>query len=184
MIWLSLKREKWVYASSNQIYALVPVEQSNKKPIHRKDTEFKQGRLEVFKLPVGNSYQTLYIIMRFFHLLKGGLNIPIITALLIWIATICHINVIEPLKSTNIILVGQLEPTHPIKWTKWWKYQLRKLDLTKNMIPDVLNHHQKGVLVLLDTRRYGSWSNCNCDRDVSKIRQTFHEPYTRVYIMV
>ena len=110
MIWLSLKREKWVYASSNHIYTVIPVEQSNRKPIFRMDTEVKQGGLDFFTLPVGNFYQTLDIIMWFFHLLKGGLNIPIITALLICIATIFCINVIEPLKSTKIILVGQLEP--------------------------------------------------------------------------
>ena len=110
MIWLSFKREKWVYASYNHIYTVVHVDQYNKKPIHRKDTDDKQGRLEVFTLQVGNFYQTLDIIIRFFHLLKGGLTIPIITSLLIWIATIFRINVIEPLKSTNILLVGQLEP--------------------------------------------------------------------------
>ena len=90
---------------------MVHVEQYNKKPIHRKDTDVKQVRLEVFTLQVGNFYQTLDIIIRFFYLLKGGLTIPIITSLLIWIATICRINVIETLKSTKRLLVGQLEPT-------------------------------------------------------------------------
>ena len=94
MIWLSLKKKNWVYSYSNHIYTVVPVDQYNKKPIHRKDTEVNQGRLEVFPVTVGNFYQTLDIIMRFFHLLKGGLTIPIITVLLIWISTIWHINFI------------------------------------------------------------------------------------------
>ena len=36
MIWLSLKREKWVYESSNHLFTVVHVEQSNKKTIHQK----------------------------------------------------------------------------------------------------------------------------------------------------
>ena len=60
----------------------------------------------------------------------------------------------------------------------------KEVGMDKNMFPDVLHHNRKGVLLLLDTRRYGSFSNCNCDWNVSKSRQTFHEPYTRVYIMI
>ena len=128
MILLSLKRGKWVYESSKHIFTVVLVYQYNHKPIHRKYTEVKQGRLKVFPVPLGNFYQTFAIIMRLFHLLKGRLDIIIIPVLLICISTICRIKVTEPLKSTNILLVGQLEtPTDPRRWPKWCKGQLRKL---------------------------------------------------------
>ena len=100
--------------------------------IFRIHTKVKQGRLEVFPVPVGNFYQTFIIIMRLFHLLKGRLNMPIITALLLWIANICRIHLIDPLNSTKIFLVRQLEtPPDPIKWPKCWKGRLRKLAWTK-----------------------------------------------------
>ena len=60
----------------------------------------------------------------------------------------------------------------------------KEVGLDKNMVPDVLHYHQKGVLVLLAKTRYGSWSNCDYDWNVSKSRQTFYEPYNRVYLMV
>ena len=109
MIRLSLRREKWVNPSSNYIFTMVPAKQSNNKLSNRRYTKVKQVRLEVFTLPVGNFYQTFSIIMRFLHLLKGRLNIPIITALLLWIATIWHIKVIDRLKATNMYLVGKLQ---------------------------------------------------------------------------
>ena len=122
--------------------------------------------------------------MLLFRLLKGRLDIIIIPVLLICISTICRINVIEPLKSTKMFLVGQLEtPPDQRRWPKLWKGHLRNLEC-KNMVTDVLHHHQKGVLVLLATRRCGIWSNCHCNWNVSKSRQTFHETYTRVYLMV
>ena len=106
MIWLSLKREKWVYEYSKRLFTVVPVEKYNKKPSYRRDTEVKQGGLENFPVPAGNLFQTFIIIMCLFHLLKERLNMQIITALLIWIDTILHINFIDPLKSTKIFLVG------------------------------------------------------------------------------
>ena len=61
MIWLSTKREKWVYESSNHLFTVVPVEQPNKNLSNRRYTKVKQGGLEVFPVPVFNSYQTFII---------------------------------------------------------------------------------------------------------------------------
>ena len=105
---LSLKREKWVYPSSNHLLNLIPVEQYKKEPIHCRYTKFKQGRLEVFPLPVGNFYQTIIIIMQLFHLLKERLNIPIIPVMLIYISIIWLVNVIDQLKDTKIFLVRKI----------------------------------------------------------------------------
>ena len=46
--------EKWAYESSNHLFTVVPVEESNKKPSHRRDTKVKQGKLEVFPVQVHN----------------------------------------------------------------------------------------------------------------------------------
>ena len=108
MILLSLRREKWIYPSFNHLFTTVSVEQSNKKLSYRRYIKVIQVRLEVFLVPEGKFYQTFSIIMRFFNLLKGRLNMPTITMILLWIATIWRIKVIGQLKSTNIYLVGQL----------------------------------------------------------------------------
>ena len=116
MIWLSIKREKWVYESSNRFFTVVPVEQPNKKPIHRRYTEVKQVGLEVFPVTLDNYYQTFIIIMRFFRSLKGRLKIPITPVTLICISIICRINVIDQLKSTKIFLIGSLKKLKSIRW--------------------------------------------------------------------
>ena len=46
----------------------------------------------------------------------------------------------------------------------------------KNMAPDILHHHQNDVLVLLATRRYGSWSKCYYDWNASKLDKHFVNP--------
>ena len=108
MIWFSIERDKWVDASSNHLYTVKPVDQSNNEPISRRDTEVKQGRLEVCPVALGNFDYTFAIIMWFFHLLIKRFKIPIITTMLLWIATTWHIHAIDPLKATNIFVVGRL----------------------------------------------------------------------------
>ena len=41
MIWSSLKRENWVYASSNNIFTVVPVDKYNKNLSNRRYNKFK-----------------------------------------------------------------------------------------------------------------------------------------------
>ena len=77
-----------------------------------------------------------------------------------------------------------LNPPGPKKMALMVERSAKEVGQEKNMTPGVLHHHQNGVLVVIATRRYGSWSNCNYNLNASKKRQTFHEPYTRLSIMV
>ena len=42
MIWLSIKREKWVYSSRNNIFNVVLVDQRNNKLSNRRYNKFKK----------------------------------------------------------------------------------------------------------------------------------------------
>ena len=63
MIWFLLKREKWLYVSSNHLFNVTPVYQPNKKPIPWRDTGLKKGRLYFLPLALGNLDHTFAIRM-------------------------------------------------------------------------------------------------------------------------
>ena len=66
-------------------------------------------------------------IMCFTHFFIKRLNITIITEMLLWIATTWRIYAIDPLKSTNIFVIGQLKETpDPRICPIWEKDKLRK----------------------------------------------------------
>ena len=109
MIWFLLERENLVDASSNHLYTVKHVDQSNNKLIYWRDTEVKQGRLEVCAVALGKFDHTLAIIMWFFHFLIKRLKMPIIMVMLLLIATTWSIHDIDPLKATNIFVVGPLQ---------------------------------------------------------------------------
>ena len=83
-----------------------PIQQENK---YSEGYQGKNYRLEVFPVELGEFDHTFAISMWFFRLLKRRLNMPIITEMFLWIAIICCIHIIDPLKSTKIFVVGRLK---------------------------------------------------------------------------